>query len=142
MSSAAQIHQQMVNAWNARDYDTMQSLLHPDYTYTGGDGKEMRGPEAGMAIARMYAAAFPDGRIEVQRVYTQGDTAVAEFVARGTHGGELMGIAPTGRAVEINICNVMELRDGKIHREREYFDMLTMLTQLGVATQAAHATAS
>ena len=142
MASAAQIHQQMMNAWNARDFDTMRSLLHPDYTYTGGDGKEVSGPDAGIAIARMYAASFPDGRVEVRRVYTQGDTAVAEFVARGRHGGELMGIAPTGKAVEIHICNIMELRDGKVYREREYFDMLTMLTQLGVAPQAAHATVS
>ncbi len=43
-----------------------------------------------------------------------------------------MGIAPTGKSIDVCVCNVMEIRDGKIHREREYFDALTMMTQLGV----------
>jgi len=50
-----------------------------------------------------------------------------------------MGLAPTHRAVTIKICNVMELRDGKMHREREYFDMASMLSQLGVSSIPAHA---
>ena len=41
--------------------------------------------------------------------------------------------------VEISICNVMELRDGKIYREREYMDRLTMLEQLGLAPSSPKA---
>lgn len=80
----------------------------------------------------MYAGAFPDGKLEIKSIFAQGNSAVAEFVARGTHGGELMGIAPTGKSIEINVCNVVELRDGKVYREREYMDLLTLLSQLGV----------
>lgn len=32
----------------------------------------------------------------------------------------------------VHICNVIESRDGKIYREREYFDMANILAQLGV----------
>ena len=134
MADVSQIHREMMDAWNNRDFSRMRGLLHPEYTYTGGDGKELRGPEAGIDVAQMYANAFPDGRVEVARVHVAGDTAVAEMVARGTHGGDLLGIAPTGKKVEIRICNVMELRDGKVYREREYFDVMTMLVQLGVVT--------
>jgi steroid delta-isomerase-like uncharacterized protein len=131
MAAAADIHREVFAAWNKRDYKKMRELLHPDYRYTGGDGKEAVGPDAGIAIGQMYAAAFPDGRVEVERVHVAGDTAVAEVVARGTHGGDLMGIAPTGKKVEIRICNVVELRDGKVYREREYMDTLVMMVQLG-----------
>jgi predicted ester cyclase len=55
-----------------------------------------------------------------------------EFIGRGTHRGDLMGIAPTGRPIHIPVCEVLELRDGKIYREREYIDMAYLLTQLGV----------
>ena len=74
--------------------------------------------------------------LEVRKVYVQGDTAVAEMVARGTHKGPLMGIPPTNKTVEITICNVAEVRDGKLYREREYMDMLHMLSQLGVCDDA------
>jgi steroid delta-isomerase-like uncharacterized protein len=132
MVAAKDIHRLVAEAWNRRNFEAMRELLDPEYSYTGGDGKQHEGgPDTGIAIAQMYAVAFPDGRLEVQRVYTQGDTAIAEMTARGTHGGELMGNAPTGKAVEITICNIMELRNGKIHREREYMDMLTLMSQVG-----------
>ena len=110
----------------------MRDLMHPDYTYTGGDGREQKGPDAGMALARMYAGAFPDGRITFVNIKEVGDTVFMEFIARGTHEGELMGIAPTGKSITIPVCNVLEVREGKIYREREYMDMATMMTQLGV----------
>jgi steroid delta-isomerase-like uncharacterized protein len=141
MSTATSIHRDIAECWNRRDFDAIRDLLHSEYTYTGGDGKETAGADAGVRVARMWAEAFPDGRLEVKHVYTQGNTAVAEMVGRGTHTGEFMGIAPTGRRVEVLICNVIELREGKVHHEREYVDMLAVLTQLGVA-QAPRRTAS
>ena len=135
MATPSDIHRQILDAWNRRDFEALRSLAHPDYSYTGGDGKEMKGgPDVAVNIGRMYANAFPDGKLEIKNVYVQGSTAICEFVARGTHGGELMGIAPTGRRVELSICNVMEVRDGKAYREREYMDLMHMMVQLGVVT--------
>lgn len=132
MSKASDIHRELLGAWNRRDFSAYRDLLHPEYTYTGGDGKELKGgPALGEHIGRMYAEAFPDGKLEITKVYAQGDTAIAEFVARGTHGGELMGIAPSGRSLDLPICNVIELRDGKVYREREYMDMMHMMVQIG-----------
>ena len=137
MATAETIHRQLVDAWNQRDFEEMRNLLHPEYTYTGGDGKELTGgPDTGLHIAKMYAAAFPDGRIQVRATYPHGDTAISELRATGTHGGELMGIAATGRPVDLVICNVIELRDGKVYREREYVDTAAMLAQIGVETPA------
>ena len=127
------IHREVIEATNRRDWDTLRSLHHPQYSYTGGDGQEQTGgPDVGLRIAQMYANAFPDLRLELKRVYVQGDTAIAEMSYSGTHKGELMGIAPTGKCAEGNICNIIEVRDGKIYRERDYFDMNHLLTQLGV----------
>ena len=130
--SAKDIAKDYFEAWNKRDFDRMRGLMHPDYTYTGGDGREQRGPEAGLAVSQMFANAFPDGRIDIVNLKEAGDTVLIEFVGRGTHGGDLMGIAPTGRPVNIPVCNVLEVRDGKIYREREYIDMANILVQIGV----------
>ena len=137
--SPKEVAQGALDAWNNRDFDRMRDLMHPEYTYTGPDGREQKGPEAGMAVAHMFADAFPDGRVEILNTKEAGDTAVVEFVGRGTHGGDLMGIAPTGRPVNIPICEVLEVRDGKIYREREYMDMATMMAQLGVMPAGAPA---
>jgi steroid delta-isomerase-like uncharacterized protein len=142
MATAATIHQEMTRLWNQRDFAGIRSLAHPEYSYTGGDGKEMTGgPDVAVGIAQMFATAFPDGTLEVKKAYTQGETAIAELVGRGTHNGDLMGIPPTGKPVEIVICNIVELREGKVLREREYMDMMSMLTQMGVVKAPGAASA-
>ena len=76
-------------------------------------------------------AAFPDGRINIKQVYAAGNTVTTEFVGEGTHTGDFMGVPPSGRKVSIPICDVLEIRDGKIHSEHEYIDMLSMMQQVG-----------
>ena len=140
MSDAASIAREYLEAcFNRRDFDRMRELFGSAYSYTGGDGQRQDGPEAGLAVAQMYANAFPDAKLEIQRIHVSGDTAVVEFIARGTHQGELMGIAPTGRKVEMPVCTILETRDGKIGAEREYMDAAHMMQQLGVMPAAATA---
>jgi hypothetical protein len=44
-------------------------------------------------------------------------------------------IAPTGKRIEIRACNVVEIAEsGKTKLQRQYFDMATMLQQLGLAS--------
>ena len=139
MSDAASIAREYSEAWNRRDWAKWRELLHPQYTYTGGDGQVQKGPEAGLAIGQMFGSAFPDGKSDIQKITASGDIAIVEFIGRGTHTGDLMGIAPTGRQVTIPVCDILEIRDGKIIAEREYMDMLTMMQQLGVAPVPATA---
>ncbi len=139
MPDASAIAREYLEAWNRRDWETFRGVLHPEYSYTGGDGEKQQGPEAGLAVGQMFANAFTDGKIELRKISVAGDVAVVEFIGRGTHDGDLMGIAPTGRRMELPICTVLEIRDGKIHTEREYMDMLHMMQQLGVAPAPATA---
>jgi steroid delta-isomerase-like uncharacterized protein len=139
MSDASAIAREYLEAWNRRDWETFRGVLHPEYSYTGGDGEKQQGPEAGLAVGQMFANAFTDGKIELRKISVAGDVAVVEFIGRGTHDGDLMGIAPTGRQMELPICTVLEIRDGKIHTEREYMDMLHLMQQLGVAPAPATA---
>jgi len=141
MADTEKIARQFTEAWNRRDWDTYRGLMHDQYSYTGGDGQRQSGPEAGLAVGKMFANAFRDGRIEVKRVQEAGNTAIVEFTGVGTHTGELMGIQPTGRKISIPVCDVIEIRDGKVVAEREYMDMLTMMQQLGVAPAPASTTA-
>jgi len=139
MVSPADIAREYVENWNRRDWKAYRELLDDQYTYTGGDGQTQRGPEAGMAVGQMFATAFPDGRIDLRQIHTAGDTAIVEFTGSGTHSGDLMGIAPTGRRISIPVITVLTVRGGKIVSEREYMDMAHVMRQLGVIPAAATA---
>src|SRR4030042_2549559 len=133
MSAPAAIAREYFDAWNRRDWTKFRSLMHPDDSYMGGDGREQKGPEAGLAIGQMFAGALPDGKIDVQRIHVAGDTAIVEFIGSGNQDGDLMGIAATGRHMSMPVCNGIEVRDGMISAEREYMDMMHMMEQLGIA---------
>jgi steroid delta-isomerase-like uncharacterized protein len=132
MADVASIHREMFDVVQHRDLTRLRDLYHSEYTYRGPDG-EQGDTEAGVAVAEAYLSAFPDLAFTVEHQFTPDETtSVIELTARGTHQGELEGIAPTGRAIELVGCNVIEVVDGKIRREREYFDSMSLMVQLGV----------
>lgn len=69
-------------------------------------------------------------------------SCVVEYWLRGTHTGKLVARAgtlpPTGRKLEIRICDVMEIQGGKITNLRSYWDLYGVLSQLGLIPEAAH----
>src|SRR3990172_12233599 len=117
MSDVASIARESLDAWSRRDGARYRDVLHPEYTFTGGDEQTQKGQDAGLAIGQMFATAFPDGRIDILSIHAAGNVAIAEFIGRGTHTGDLMGIAPTGRQITIPVCEIYDLRDGKIYAE-------------------------
>ena len=87
---------------------------------------------AGM-LRLFYQEAFSDARGDLRHVAadTDQDLGFIEFTFHGRHTGDLMGIPATGRTVEIAMLGVYEVRDGLIRRCRLYYDMATLLRQLG-----------
>ena len=131
MADASGLHREMIEAVQRRDLDGLREMYHADYKYWGNDGTA-GGVDVAIGVAEMYLNAFPDMTFEVVHEVSCGDVSVVEFVARGTHRGELAGVAATNKTAEVAVCNIIEVTDGKIILEREYFDQLGMMQQLGV----------
>jgi steroid delta-isomerase-like uncharacterized protein len=106
--------------------DAVYTQMAPSQSFHGRD------EIAGM-LRLFYAEAFSDAAGELRNVAvdTDKDLGMIEFVFRGRHTGPLMGIAPTGRSVEVPMVAVYELGDGTIDRARLYYDMATFMRQLG-----------
>jgi steroid delta-isomerase-like uncharacterized protein len=81
---------------------------------------------------RMYLAAFPDLRMEPQDVLADGDKVIARVHATGTHEGEFMGMAPTGKRVDVQLIDIIRFSDDGLAREHwGVADQMRMLQQLG-----------
>ncbi len=94
--------------------------------------------EGVMQFFHMYRAAFPDLRMEVEDVLPSGDRVVARARVTGTHQGELMGIPPTGKSVDIQLIDIMRFdEDGLVAEHWGVVDMLAMMQQLGVVPDGA-----
>jgi steroid delta-isomerase-like uncharacterized protein len=134
-----EIAREYLEAWNRRDFDRIEGMVAEQAEIIDFDGTTERGPAGARAQSERYAAAFPDGKIEITRIVTAGDTAVAELVGRGTNDGPWGDVPATHKSVELPFCDVLTIRDGKIVRDRQYGDTATLLQQLGLMPEMARA---
>ena len=81
---------------------------------------------------KMFRSAFPDLRVTVEGIMAEGDVVAVRVVSHGTHKGDLMGIAPTGRAVTMNEQHWVRFANGQIVEHWGVEDNLGMMQQLGV----------
>jgi steroid delta-isomerase-like uncharacterized protein len=125
-------------AWNARDLDAFDEIIAPDAVEHDPQNpfSEMRGPEGAKRIAQMYQSAFSDSRFEVHEQIAEGDYVVTRWTATGTNDGELMGMPPSGRPVEIEGVGIDRIEGGKVVESWGCWDTLGMMQQLGVVPEA------
>lgn len=124
-------------AFNARDLDRAAAYAIEDAEWViVATGETLRGPEGYKQYMQNWLDAFSDASTEITAVHAGEDSAVVEFIGRGTHDGPLRSpggeVPPTGRSVETRFCEVFDMRDGRITGARSYFDMTGMMVQLGL----------
>ena len=112
--------------------DVVDELIAPEYRYSAPGNPEVRGPEGYKQLVTMYRSAFPDMQMTEDDIVAEGDKVVTRWTARGTHRGELMGIPPTGKQINVTGMVIARIAGGKIVEEHEVFDALGMMQQLGV----------
>lgn len=76
--------------------------------------------------------AFPDFRPEIHWQSVDGDLVTTYKTYHGTHLGEFLGIAPTGRRVQFDTVDAMRVRDGRIVEHWGVANLYSVLGQLGV----------
>lgn len=99
-------------------------------------GMTFQGKEGFMQFMQGFKGAFPDIAIEVQNQVATDTQIVSEITARGTHTGPLLtpagAIPATGRVVDFIVCEVWEVRDGKVAKLRNYQDGAAIMRQIGL----------
>lgn len=141
MSANKEIVRRLVNGvWADRNLAIVDELIAPDYVgHDPTQPEPIRGPEGYRQFVGMYQAAFEDGMVTIDDEIAEGDLVVTRWTGRGTHTGELMGIAPTGKEVTVSGITISRLANGKIAEDWELMDALGMMVQLGAVPQPATA---
>ena len=94
--------------------------------------EQPRGPDGLKRFVAMYRDIFPDIEFTVEDQVAEGENTATRWVARGTHQGELMGIAPTGKRVEVRAFTLHRFSGGKIAEDWAHYEALDVVRQLGV----------
>jgi steroid delta-isomerase-like uncharacterized protein len=95
--------------------------------------EDARGTEALKQQISMYRTAFPDLEITIEDTIVADDKVVLRWTSRGTHRGELMGLAPTGTHASVAGMSIDRFADGKFAESWNNWDTLGLMRQLGAA---------
>ena len=133
MPDLKQVVERHVAAFNARD--------EAGYPWTADfefvtPGATLKGREDGLGFIRGFWEAFPDVRLEVVRLISEGSVGAAEGTLAGTHTGVLRTpageVQPTGRRVQLDWMAMYGLAGDSLSSEHLYFDQAALLGQLGL----------
>jgi predicted ester cyclase len=97
--------------------------------------EEAFAPRAARRVGRLSAefrTAFPDWREEIVQLVAEGNTVAGRFRCSGTHRGEFLGEAPTGRHMDVEEVFFVRAEDGKFVDFWGLEDSLGRMRQLGL----------
>jgi steroid delta-isomerase-like uncharacterized protein len=128
----------MGDAINSHDASKVAALYTPDATIKAA-GTPPSGRDAVTAEWTRIFSEFPDAKTAARRVFVKDNTGVLEWTMTGTNTGPgPMGAKSTGKAIGFYGLSVFTFNDdGLVKEERVYFDMPTMMGQLGMAPKGA-----
>jgi predicted ester cyclase len=133
MADATEVIEQHVEAFNRRraeddPWSEDAELIAP--------GASLRGREEVRGFLGSFWDAFPDGRLELFRVFAEQSVAAAEGQFIGTHTGVLRtptgDVPATSRNVQFRWMSSYDVRGDEIASEHLYFDQVDLLGQLGL----------
>ena len=115
------------------DADAVDEYLGEGFVWhdpsVGGLSADREGVRTAAALIR---AAFPDWHSDLHMLVGESDIVVERFTASGSHQGEFLGVAPTGRTVTLRGINIFRITDGRVVEWWSRLDTLGMLSQLGL----------
>jgi predicted ester cyclase len=140
-TEAKAVAERGLKAYNAHDLEALARDAAPDIQGTAPGGMKLKGPQAIKEFNQNFVTAFPDARVEAKNLFTAGKTVIVEGVFKGTHNGTLktpMGDVPaTGRKVEGEYVQIIEVDRGLVKRSNLIYDQVQLMTQLGMAPAPA-----
>ncbi|NML62083.1 SnoaL-like domain-containing protein [Massilia sp. RP-1-19] len=83
-----------------------------------------------LKLYKTLRSAFPDFRANIHWQIADGDRVTTYKTYHGTHRGEFLGVAPTGRSVQFETVNVMRVQDGKIAEHWGVANLYSLIQQL------------
>jgi steroid delta-isomerase-like uncharacterized protein len=125
-------------AFNHGRLEVFDEICAPDIvSHDPAEPGDVRGIEAHKERVRQYRAAISDIAVVFDDVIAVGDKVVTRWTSRGTNDGELLGMPPTGRTVEITGISIDRFAaDGKLVETWDQWDNAGFAAQLGLLQEA------
>lgn len=82
-------------------------------------------------MAKVFWGAFPDLTQNIDDVFADEEKAAVRYTMTGTHQGDLMGLAPTGKQIKIAGMMTFHIVGGKVVESSCIIDEMALMQQIG-----------
>ena len=118
--------------WNRKNVTAVDEFFAPDYAeHNLSNPDETGNRESTRQDIASFISAFPDCHVTYDDVFAEGDKVAIRLTCRGTHKGEFMNIAPTGKEITIMGIGIARFVEGKIAEMWEIIDFPGLMRQIG-----------
>ena len=91
---------------------------------------DLVGIEACLEYYSNYLNGFSDIEWTIIDAFGQGNKLTKHWNFKGKHTGNFFGIPASGNKLNLSGTTIVTMRDGRIAKEHDFFDMKSMLDQL------------
>jgi steroid delta-isomerase-like uncharacterized protein len=127
------IQRYFTELFNQGRTELTSELLHPEYiNHSPGWPELPRGRDGVALVVQAMRSAFPDLSYSIEDMIECPDAVAVRARVRGTHRGEFLGRAGTGRAFDVSQITIERFRDGRIIAHHRVTDELALQRQLGL----------
>jgi steroid delta-isomerase-like uncharacterized protein len=136
--STAEDHKALIRRWydliNRSDPLTggVTAFLASNVVYHRPGMPDLKGLTEVSQVFEMYGSALPDQNGTIEDLLAESDKVACRFSWRGTHQGDMMGVAATGKAITVTGITIYRIASGKIQEAWDCFDVLGLMQQLGM----------
>jgi C-1 hydroxylase len=123
------IIRRLYEADNKKDLSILDELISPDFYDTTF---QLRGLESYRQFETAFFKGFPDWIETIEDIIAEKDKVWVRFTGTGTHKGEWLGLAPTGKKMTLKAVQIWRIVDGKVVAKDSIGDLLDVFKQLGV----------
>jgi predicted ester cyclase len=126
----------IVNLINERKLSRLADLTHSNFKRhdLAGALPEVSGTDGPVNLAQLVLRAIPDIHYEIQQIVAKDDRVVVQLRGTGTHRGEFLGVAGTGKRIEWNGINIYRFEDGKVIETWQLVDVWGLMRQMRQAS--------
>ena len=129
---------QLVDAWNSLEPQRVVDVLTDDHTYEDVTFAVVcRGAAETRGFFQDAYSAFPDLRFTLTSAAAGAERGAMEWTMTGTHHGDMPGLPATGKPFSVRGATVFEIAAEKISAVRDYWDLATLLRQIGLMAEPA-----
>ena len=118
-------------SWKTHDVEKIASFFTDDCVYDNVAREQTyRGKDQLKGWAKASFDAIPDFKLDITSLFASGDLLACEWIMTGTLSGKSPELPATGKGFSVRGSTIVQLKDGKIQRNADYWDLATFLRQV------------